>query len=265
VAAAEPADPGTTAGTFVIRERSSDTDEHNKHISAFFQFDISQLLVFDVANGDRAKISLELQGRLNGIKDAALFVAQVTGGSWDATVNLPNYNWATKSPATVGPGSQINETMIVSNIKTASLNTEYSIDITDIMNSWKNDLEPNYGIGIYLFDNDQGAGMDNIKITISNIGPTPTPTPLPSPIEFPVLPTPTVSADVYLYWGLTDGGNVLADWENVAFVGSYHVPSELEFPVNDLLPNTTYYYRYYAVNDLTGDWASPTKLFETMP
>ncbi|MCV6609840.1 MAG: tandem-95 repeat protein, partial [Amphritea sp.] len=166
VAAAEPAEPGATTGTYVIRERESD-DDPTKHISAFFKHDLSSVISFNPAAGDTATVSLLLQGRLNTTQDGVLSVAQVTGDVWDSTVSLPQHNWATVSGAPVGPGSQLRQGTLVANVRTATLNTYYTLDITDIVDAWVNGEEPNHGLCFYLSNNFQGAGFDEVTLALN--------------------------------------------------------------------------------------------------
>lgn len=151
-------DPGPTAGTYVVREREQDTTEHERHISAFSNFDLSGVAGFNPGAGDQAFFDLDFQGRLNTANDSPLYVAQVTGGSW-STSSLPNYQWATKSPATAGPGTQTREHVVVPNVKTDAFGT-YTANVTDIVDAWVNGGEPNYGLGVYIADKWQGAGFD---------------------------------------------------------------------------------------------------------
>ena len=151
--------PGTTPGTYVLREREPDSSEFDMHISAFSNFDLSSVGNFILGAGDKATFELDFQGRLNTSTDSPLYAAQVTGGNWSSS-SLPDYQWATKSPATAGPGSQTREHIVVPNVKTNAFGT-YSVDVTDIVDAWVNGGDANYGLGIYVGDAFQGAGFDS--------------------------------------------------------------------------------------------------------
>ncbi|MBK1790138.1 Ig-like domain-containing protein [Persicirhabdus sediminis] len=170
--AAEPADQGSTTGSYVIRERGND-DEANRHISAFFQYDLSLVGDFDPVRGDSAEITLSFEGILNTGGQSGLWLGRITGGSWNTTDNKPQYAWATLSGEPVGPGSQEDETLITSNVTTVEIGTQLITDVTHIVDSWINGTAPNYGIGIYLDSLTQGAGFGQPELIIhKNDAPT---------------------------------------------------------------------------------------------
>ncbi len=70
-------------------------------------------------------------------------------------------------------------------------------------------------------------------------------------------------AQVYVYWGETDGGTTFGNWGKTNDLGVKVVGSWNLTAIN-LLPNHTYYYRFYATN-VDGDaWASTTTNFQTL-
>ena len=70
--------------------------------------------------------------------------------------------------------------------------------------------------------------------------------------------------DVYAYWGPTDGGNVVANWQTNAFVGRFeNLNGEVSLPVTGLTANTPYYYTFFVTNDQMSAWATPSQAFVT--
>jgi hypothetical protein len=168
-------DDSNVPGTIKVRERQPNDSQFSQHISAFLNFDLTFLPNFDPARGDTAEFQLDYEGALNAVNNVPMYVGQITGGAWSSS-SLPSYNWATKSGATIGPGSQTREKVIVSDIYStippgSPLGT-YSVDVTDIVNAWINLPDQNYGVGVYIGNHFQGAGFDNPQLTI-NIVPEP--------------------------------------------------------------------------------------------
>jgi hypothetical protein len=81
-----------------------------------------------------------------------------------------------------------------------------------------------------------------------------------------VLEAPGSVFDVYLYWGVSDGGAAEGAWGNTNFVGSYtdETSINLEFAVATLSQSTEYHYTFGAQNDATNIWASPSVTFTTV-
>ena len=70
-------------------------------------------------------------------------------------------------------------------------------------------------------------------------------------------------AEVRVYWGLTEGGT---NWENWAKTNSFRssIAEGQTLTTNvDVMPNTTYYYRFYATNEGGEGWASSSASFFT--
>ena len=158
--------PGSPPGDIVVRERGTNAvtgSEGDMHIAAFLNFDLSGVTSFNIAE-ETATFSLDFQGRIN-VNNHFLSVAQVTGGAWNSTTNLPSYNWGTHSPAPAGPGSQIRTKTIVSNVGADPFGT-YSVDISDIMDAWINGSEGQFGLTVFLKDAFTGAGFGSPQISI---------------------------------------------------------------------------------------------------
>ena len=68
------------------------------------------------------------------------------------------------------------------------------------------------------------------------------------------------TALVGVYWGPADGGE--SSWQTNYGLGP-KVVGPLSQAVSGLTPNTHYYYRFYATNDMLGAWASPSAEFIT--
>jgi subtilisin family serine protease len=68
---------------------------------------------------------------------------------------------------------------------------------------------------------------------------------------------------IYLYWGLTDGATVPANWQHVLDMGYMH-EGIFTTVTTGLLPGTRYYFRCYAVNSAGGTWASLSENFQTL-
>ena len=69
-------------------------------------------------------------------------------------------------------------------------------------------------------------------------------------------------AQVYMYWGSTDGGTNTGLWDHCEAFGARPV-GELVGELNALPNNTMCYYRYSASNAIGRTWASETKRLET--
>ncbi|MHC5068636.1 MAG: Ig-like domain-containing protein [Planctomycetota bacterium] len=172
VPAATPADPGGTSGTYVLRERKATKLEPNLHISGFANFDLSAVSSFNPAAGDTAEVSLLAQDNLNTSNGADLYLAQVTGGSWDA-LSLPQYSWGTASSDSsigAGPGSQVREVLFISNVQSLVANSVHTVDVTAIVDAWINGGEANHGIALYLSDASQGFGFDQLSLSVTTAG-----------------------------------------------------------------------------------------------
>ncbi|MEM7391546.1 MAG: hypothetical protein AAF492_04290, partial [Verrucomicrobiota bacterium] len=64
-------------------------------------------------------------------------------------------------------------------------------------------------------------------------------------------------ADVWLYWGATDGGTNTAAWDNAVSIGSYTDTIEtLSYSLTGLTPGVTYYYTFRATNCAADVWST---------
>ncbi|HKW30683.1 MAG TPA: DUF2341 domain-containing protein, partial [Verrucomicrobiae bacterium] len=72
-------------------------------------------------------------------------------------------------------------------------------------------------------------------------------------------------AAMYVYYGRQDGGTNPAAWEGGRFVGinTNFNPRTFSVTLNNLAPQTNYFYRFYAANSLTSAWASASASFTT--
>jgi len=68
---------------------------------------------------------------------------------------------------------------------------------------------------------------------------------------------------VYVYWGETDGGTNFGNWGNTNNLGT-NAAGPLSLIVTNLMPNQTYYYRFYATNSAGAAWANATTNFTTL-
>ncbi|MFC1499093.1 choice-of-anchor D domain-containing protein [Verrucomicrobiota bacterium] len=75
--------------------------------------------------------------------------------------------------------------------------------------------------------------------------------------------TDGVQADVYVYWGTTDGGIDPGQWDNVAVLSSMGEGS-FSHDISGLSLDTLYYYNFYAENIAGVDWAASGS-FTTLP
>ncbi|MFC1499227.1 choice-of-anchor D domain-containing protein, partial [Verrucomicrobiota bacterium] len=64
-----------------------------------------------------------------------------------------------------------------------------------------------------------------------------------------------VEADVYVYWGDTDGGTDPAQWSNTGVLSSVS-QGGFTYPLSGLDLGATYYYNFYAENIAGTDWAA---------
>jgi hypothetical protein len=67
------------------------------------------------------------------------------------------------------------------------------------------------------------------------------------------------SADVYAYWGTSDGTVVPASWDTNAFVGTWTnvINTNISYVAGGMDSEQTYYYRFFVSNGLGTAWASP--------
>ncbi|MEM7395445.1 MAG: DUF2341 domain-containing protein, partial [Verrucomicrobiota bacterium] len=68
-------------------------------------------------------------------------------------------------------------------------------------------------------------------------------------------------ADVYLFWGTSDGGTNEAAWDNYVYLDTV-TNGPHSGVAEGLLSCVTYYYRAYAENNLGGAWASTSVTFQ---
>lgn len=69
-------------------------------------------------------------------------------------------------------------------------------------------------------------------------------------------------AQVFVYWGTSDGQEVKANWEHISLLGEQ---AEGPLPVVQvgLQPQTTYYYRFYATHSAASSWSPGSRSFTT--
>lgn len=78
-----------------------------------------------------------------------------------------------------------------------------------------------------------------------------------------LLSTGTATSDVYVFWGLTDGGTSAVGWATNGFLGS-PATGAVSLAVSGLSPGARYYYCFYATNANGDAWASPAVSFSTL-
>ena len=71
-------------------------------------------------------------------------------------------------------------------------------------------------------------------------------------------------ADVWIYWGPTDGGTTGGNWAHKSPLKSVNNGTSFSITVDHLVYGLTYYYRCYASNDSGGAWAPATTRFTTL-
>ena len=96
---------------------------------------------------------------------------------------------------------------------------------------------------------DNGTGASNVLCTSAILNGT-------------LTSTGGVLTQARVYWGVTDGGTTVLNWTHAVNVGTGAV-GPLSLAVTNLLPNQTYYYRFYATNLDGTVWASATASFLT--
>ena len=74
--------------------------------------------------------------------------------------------------------------------------------------------------------------------------------------------TGAAPATVHVYWGMTNGFDVIDDWDHTAEVAIGGV-GPLTYAVSNLAANTAYYYRFFGTNALGATWATPSERFST--
>ena len=72
-------------------------------------------------------------------------------------------------------------------------------------------------------------------------------------------------AGVWVFYGLQDGGTTPTSWGNSRFVGvnTNFNPATFSLTVSNLVPQTNYYFRFYAANANTNAWAPASSSFST--
>ena len=86
----------------------------------------------------------------------------------------------------------------------------------------------------------------------------PTSARLPGEVTDPGADTPTVT----LYWGDHDAGSLIGNWDRTLRLGEQS--ETFDRLLTGLQSATTYFFRYYAQNSVTGRWASPSASFTTL-
>ncbi len=71
------------------------------------------------------------------------------------------------------------------------------------------------------------------------------------------------SADLTIYWGLSDAGADAGAWGSAAPAGSRTGPGAFGAALSGLSPNTTYFFRAYASNSAGDAWAPASETFTT--
>lgn len=72
-------------------------------------------------------------------------------------------------------------------------------------------------------------------------------------------------ADVWVFWGRQDGGVTRAAWEQGRFLGvnTHFNPATFSTVLTNLVPQTNYYFRFYATNSAAESWAPASASFTT--
>ncbi|MEM7396376.1 MAG: DUF2341 domain-containing protein, partial [Verrucomicrobiota bacterium] len=78
-----------------------------------------------------------------------------------------------------------------------------------------------------------------------------------------LISTGTAPSSVTLYWGTNDAGRTPMGWDASLQLGPRDV-GPLSTLVSGLVQNTTYFYRYFASNNIGGTWSVPPAGFKTL-
>ena len=78
-----------------------------------------------------------------------------------------------------------------------------------------------------------------------------------------VISTSADNPTVHIYWGDTDGGTTVDNWENDINLGAKGAET-FSAQITNLTSNTTYYYRCYVINSAGESWADSTQTFTTL-
>ena len=134
---------------------------------------------------------------------------------------------------------------------------------------WSNCINNNVGFGCpldqpycYCLNYERDYSEDSPVITnnggVSNV------TPISATLNCELIsPGVDITADVYVYWGNNDGGidpNIPGSWDNRMYLGSLGL-GIVSHNVFGLFPGSTYYYRCFAENSFSSDWADSTESF----
>ena len=73
-------------------------------------------------------------------------------------------------------------------------------------------------------------------------------------------------ASMWVYYGTQDGGATFSAWQHAQFAGlnTYFNPATFAATLSGLLPQTNYFYRFYAQNNTSGAWAPVSSQFSTI-
>ena len=74
---------------------------------------------------------------------------------------------------------------------------------------------------------------------------------------------PTQAATVICYWGTNDGGTTVSAWMTNTVMGLKTAPVSFTNRLGGVTQGTTYFFRYWASNDVDAAWASNTLAFST--
>ncbi|MFC7339468.1 hypothetical protein ACFQY0_19905 [Haloferula chungangensis] len=158
---------GGVSGEFVIRERSS-AAQSDRRISSYFLFDLTDPSVEDVLASPlfTATLSVDYVGQLNTVNGAPASIGRVTTAAWDSSSNPPLHSYGLEG----GVGTQAADVMaLIDNIAaTPAAGETVSLDVTEIVRSWIDGVNPNYGFVLFINQlTSQGAGFDHPQLVLA--------------------------------------------------------------------------------------------------
>ncbi|RKY10080.1 MAG: hypothetical protein DRP66_00630 [Planctomycetota bacterium] len=201
-----------------------------------------------------ARSSQMVRSLSTAVVDSRVIVADDTGGlailaaqAWPTTDPLGDFNNSGK----------VSLPDLVYLAETDWLESETMLDV--LVGNLTDDINVNLQDYAVMADN-WGVGIERTAPTVIN-APAASITSNSARLNGEVTDNGNEDPTVTVYWGDNDGGTTPGNWDNADTIGTQG--STFYDDISSLSPETTYYFRAYAVNSMGGDWADSTASFDT--
>lgn len=159
---------GGTTGDFVIRERRNAT-QNDRRVSSYIQFDLTTPTAAAALATPlyTASLTLEYVGQLNDLNAAPASLGRVTTAAWNSTAEFPLHSYGFDADNNITNAADVIE--FIANIAgEAPSGQTLTIDVTNIVRSWADGTEPNYGFVLFINQLEaQAAGFNNPQLVIT--------------------------------------------------------------------------------------------------